>query len=74
MNDDAGEIQRDFIGKYSQGHHSTSYKLIPADQLGIGFKKHIQSYPREKFPAARNLNAEQKKVRDNYQFVSERNY
>ena len=66
MTDDAAEVQRDFIGKYSQRHHSTNYKLIPADQLREWFQKHIQSSPREEFPAVRNLNAEQKKVRDNY--------
>ena len=67
MDNDAREIQSDFIGKYSQRHHSTNYKLIPADQLRDWFQKHIQSYPREDFPAVRNLNAEQKRVRDNYQ-------
>ena len=67
MDNDAREIQSDFIGKYSQRHHSTNYKLIPADQHRDWFQKHIQSYPREDFPAVRNLNAEQKRVRDNYQ-------
>jgi len=66
MADEAKEIQSIYIGKFSQRHHSTNYKLIPADQLRDWFQRHIQNYPREEFPAVRLLNAEQRKVRDNY--------
>ncbi|MAV57497.1 MAG: hypothetical protein CMA14_01365 [Euryarchaeota archaeon] len=63
---EAEEVQNEYIGKHSQRDHTTNYKLIPADQLRDWFLRHIQSFPRDEFPSTRNLNAEQKKVRDNY--------
>jgi len=66
LGDEAKEIQEEYIGKYSVRDHKTDYKLIPSDQLREWFEEYIQTFPKQEFPIPRNLNAEQKRVRDNY--------
>ncbi len=71
FSEEAREIQTDFIGKRSAETRETDYKLRPADDLETWFVEHIQSHPKNEFPPVRNLNAEQKRVRANYNLFIE---
>ena len=66
MSQEADDVQKKYIGEYSVRDYKTDYKLIPSDQLNEWFEQYIQESPKNEFPEARNLNAEQKRVRDNY--------